>query len=355
MKPCRFGIIGCSRIAKSHIDAIVDAPEMELIAICDIDESKVKEYAGSGTKAYKDHREMLRYEELDIVTVATPNGLHAKHALDVIAAGNHLVVEKPLALSIKDVDTIIQAADHAGVKLAVVHQVRFNPLLQYIKELLESGRLGKVSHASVTVRWNRNDDYFAEAPWRGTKKMDGGMLLNQAIHLLDAFFWLMGPVSEIFAMTATRLRNIETEDVGGALIRFKNGTLGIIESTINVYPRNLDEGISIFAEKGTIQISGKMADRIKHWECEFPLDQNHLPQPQEPFFKGHQRVFTDLIQAIQENREPYVSGKAVHNVLKYIFAIHNAAKYKKPVIFREEDVPIPTISAEPGIPIKFSR
>jgi len=336
LKTCRFGIIGCSRIAKSHMDAIMDAPDMELVAVCDINESRAKEYAGNGLKTYKDHREMLKYEELDIVTVATPNGLHARHAMDVIAAGRHLVVEKPLALSMKDVDNIIKAADHAGVKLAVVHQVRFNPLLRYIKELLDSGRLGKLSHASVAIRWNRDDAYFAEASWRGTKKMDGGMLLNQAIHQLDAFFLLMGPVSEIFAMTATRLRKIETEDVGGALVRFKNGTLGVIESTINVYPRNLDEGISIFAEKGTIQISGKMANQIKHWECEFPLDQNQLPS-QEPFFKGHQRVFADFIEAIKEDRESYVSGKAVYDVLKYIFAMHSSARYKKPVIFREDE------------------
>lgn len=334
MKSKRFAIIGASRIAKSHIDAILDSPNMELVAICDIVKEKAEAYAKlAGCNAYPNHQDMLQKENIDIVTIATPSGLHAGLAIDAMKAGKHVIVEKPAALTLEDLYAMENISLRQQVKLTCIHQLRFSPLLRYVKRLLDNGDLGKISHANVAVRWNRNDAYFKEAKWRGTKNMDGGALLNQAIHQIDAFFWLMGPIDELYGMTATRLRNIETEDVGTAVMRFANGALGTLDAAITVYPTSLEEGISIFAAKGTIQIGGKMADQLKHWTCDVPLDKTCIPH-QEPFFKGHQRVFSDMIEAIDQDREPFVSISDAKEVLINVLSIHQSSADKKPILFK---------------------
>ncbi|HHY30132.1 MAG TPA: Gfo/Idh/MocA family oxidoreductase, partial [Syntrophaceticus sp.] len=208
MKKLNFGIIGCGRIAHKHAEAIKKNEKANLLCVCDILEERAAEYKDKyGAEAhFTDYRKMLEYSGLDVVNICTPSGMHAEMGIAVAQAGKHVIVEKPMALSLKDADDLIGACDESGVKLAVCFQNRFNPPVQKLRRALEEGRFGKLTHASAIVRWFRPQDYYDQAPWRGTRAMDGGCLMNQSIHNIDLLQWMMGPVESVFGYTATNLR-----------------------------------------------------------------------------------------------------------------------------------------------------
>jgi UDP-N-acetyl-2-amino-2-deoxyglucuronate dehydrogenase len=206
----------------------------------------------------------------------------------------------------------------------------------WLKQIMDKNLLGKLSHANATVRWNRNQEYYDKAAWRGTKSLDGGVLMNQAIHNLDLLVWLMGEVEEVFSMSATRLRNIEVEDVSTGVVRFKNGALGVIEAATTIYPKNLEESISIFGEKGSVKIGGTTANFIEHCQIEglttAEIDQIVQKIKEEPYGKpGHQCIIEDMIAAIQEDRDPIVSGEDGKRALKLVLALYRSAETNKPV------------------------
>lgn len=342
MRIINFAIVGCGHIAKKHIEAIQNIDKAQLVAICDTNQERLQEFSNAyGVRGFLSLDEMLNTVSLiDVVCICTPSGIHAPLAIKAANAKKHLIVEKPIALTIEDANAIIAACKGNNVKLAVVHPNRFRPAMQELKKVCGDGKFGKLSHVNATVRWNRNQAYYDQASWRGTKEMDGGVLMNQAIHNLDLLLWLIGPVEEVQAYTATRLRKIESEDVAIAVIKFENGALGVIEAASTIYPKNYEESMSIFGEMGSVVVGGPNANWIKHWIIEaFDEDQKQQLIKQieaDPFgIPGHQRIIEDMIIAINENREPVVSGEDGKEALKLVLAVYRAADLQQPVRLSE--------------------
>lgn len=336
-----FAVVGMGFIAKKHIQAIEDAPDANLVAVCDTNPDRLTEYEGK-VNTYTDLEDMLKSQEgLDVVNICTPSGLHAPLADLVARYKKHIVMEKPMSLTTEDSERINQTARENGIKLAVVHPNRFRPVIQLLRKEMDAGKFGKLSHANVTVRWNRNQDYYDQAPWRGTKKFDGGVLMNQAIHNLDLLLWFMGPVKSVQAMAATRFRNIETEDLAAGVVEFESGALGIIEAATTIYPKNLEESISIFGETGSVKISGRNANFIETWDFEGVSDEERESLVQmikaDPFGKpGHQWIIEDMAQAVKENREPIVTGEDGLAPVRLINALLESAETGKKVQLDKE-------------------
>lgn len=332
----RFAIVGCGHIAKKHVVAIDAVKNAQLVAVCDTDQRRMSDFLTLGIKGYTSYEELLADPQIDVVCICLPTGLHADFTVQAAEAGKHVVVEKPMALNLEDADRMIEACNKNGVKLAVVHPNRFRPAVRKLRSRLEAGAFGKIGHANATVRWNRNDVYFAQAPWRGTKAMDGGVLMNQAIHNIDLMLWMMGEAEEVTTYSATRIRKIETEDTSVSIIRFKNGALGLLEAAITLYPKNLEESLSIFGETGTAVIGGPTANWIKTWKfADLSDEEERLAIQQienDPFgIPGHQCIIQDMVDAFFEGREPIVSGREGRQVLQLVIACQQSAEKNQPI------------------------
>ncbi|WLR50573.1 Gfo/Idh/MocA family oxidoreductase [Bacillus tianshenii] len=327
-----FAIIGCGHIAKKHAEAIRNTQNAKLVAVCDKIENQMNYYVEKySVQPYTDLNLLLQQEEVDVVNICTPSGSHAPITVSAAEAKKHVIVEKPIALDVKDAQLMIETCKSNNVKLAVLHPNRFRPAMLELKKLLEDGCFGKLSHVNATVRWNRNEDYYNQAPWRGTKEHDGGVLMNQAIHNLDLLLWLIGELDEVYSMSATRFRDIEAEDVSTGVIRFSDGTLGVVEAATTIYPKNLEETISIFGEKGTIKIGGPTASYIEHCAID-SIDKITTKEiinkvNSSPFGKpGHQWIVEDMVNAIIHNREPIVDGKDGMKALQFVTTMYEAAE-----------------------------
>lgn len=332
-----FAIVGCGFIAKKHAAAISQTESAKLVAVCDKDTGTMQFYKDQyGANDYNDIEEMLKKEDIDVVCICTPSGFHASIAVQVAEAKKHIVVEKPIAMTIKDTERIIEACRFNEVKLSVVHPNRFRPVVQELRKIMDQGLLGKISHASCIVNWNRNQEYYDQAAWRGTKQYDGGVLMNQAIHNLDLLLWFMGKPKQVFSMEATRFRNIEAEDVSVGTIQFETGALGTFEASTTVYPKNYEESITIFGEKGTVKIGGTNALYFEHLVIEEMTD-NQIQDliesiKADPWGKpGHQWIIEDMINAINENREPAVTGEDGKGALELVLSFYESAKLNRPV------------------------
>ena len=337
MQVLRYAIIGCGRISPNHLMAAKEN-NLNIVALCDlIPASMADKIAKCGLSAdikqYTDYKQMLEEEDLDLVAIATESGKHAAIALDCIKKGIHVIIEKPIALSLEDADAIISAAAHKGVKVCACHQNRFNRSIQKIREALEQGRFGRLFHGAAHVRWNRGRAYYEQAPWRGTWEQDGGALMNQCIHNIDLLRWMMGDeVSEVIAYT-DRLNHdyIEAEDLGIALVKFKNGSYGIIEGTTNVYPANLEETLYIFGEKGTVKAGGHSVNIIEEWIFADQIDDPETikaqfhENPPNIYGFGHKPLYADMIAAINNNRQPYIDAQAGRRAVELVLAIYKAA------------------------------
>lgn len=325
MSKLKFGIIGCGRISAKHVDAIINnKDEAELVAVYDIVkelaidrknqyESKIK---NSNVKVYADYEEFLNDKNIDVVTIASISGYHANQAIDCLNHDKHVLIEKPMALSIEDADKIIKLGKEKNKKVCVSHQNRFVPTVQRLRRAVEEGRFGKIVHGSARTLWARDDDYYRQASWRGTKELDGGTLMNQCIHNIDLLQWMMGgEVERISSETDTFIRDIETEDFGAVLIRFKNKAIGVVEGSVCVYPKNLEETLSIFGEKGTVVIKN---GHIEIWNFADKRDYDNAELDEANL--GHTPLYKDFIDAINNNREPLVNGeegkKAVEIILR---------------------------------------
>ncbi len=340
-----YALIGCGRIAVNHVKAVANN-DLNFVAMCDIDSSKfdiMLEKAGCGsfsdTERYSDYKKMLEeHPEIELIAIATESGKHAQIALDCIDAGKNVIIEKPIAMSIADAEEIIARAEKAEVKVAACHQNRFNVAVQKTRAAIESGRFGKLSHGSINVRWNRNEDYYRQAPWRGTWEEDGGCLMNQCIHGIDLLRWMMGnDAVEVYGSTRQRFHDyLEAEDVGVAVVKFANGAVGTIEGTTNVYPKNLEETLYIFGENGTVKIGGTSTNNLDVWdfadETEEDKDNKGLKEETSNVYgNGHTSLYADMISAIQEDREPYVNAVAGRNALEIVLAIYKSQKTGMPV------------------------
>ncbi|MFA5576921.1 MAG: Gfo/Idh/MocA family oxidoreductase [Tissierellaceae bacterium] len=323
MQKLKFGIIGCGRISTRHIDAIINnKDDAELVAVYDVVEDlsvDKKNYYEERIKdgnviVYKNYEDFLKDENIDIVAIASISGYHAQHALDSLNNNKHVLIEKPIALSIEDTDRIIELAKEKNKKVGVAHVNRFMPPIQKLRRALEEGRFGKLIHGSARTLWARDDNYYKVAPWRGTKEFDGGVLMNQCLHNIDLLQWMLGPNIERQASELdTFIRDIETEDFGVILMRFKDGPIGIAEGSVCVYPKNLEESLSILGEKGTVVIKNR---KIDTWIFEDERDYDFIEEKEEDI--GHTALYKDYIKAIREDREPYVNGEEGKRVVELI-------------------------------------
>ena len=333
----RYALIGCGRISPNHVVAAKNN-HLEIVALCDIvpknSKDKILKFdLPKDTHQYTDYREMLKAEKLELVAIATESGKHAAIALDCIEAGCNVIIEKPIALSLEDADAIIERAKQKGVKVCACHQNRFNKSIQKIREAIEKERFGRLLHGTAHIRWARDYEYYSRARWRGTWAQDGGALMNQCIHDIDLLRWMMGDeIDEVVGFTDRLKHNyIEAEDLGIALIRFKNGAYGIIEGTTNVYPKNLEETLYIFGEKGTVKAGGEAVNIIEEWNfSDYIDDPNEVKRechelPPNIYGFGHSKLYADVIDAIQSDRPPYVDGEAGRRALELVLAIYQSA------------------------------
>lgn len=333
----KYALIGCGRISPNHIAAAV-ANQLEIVAMCDINpdnivDKKLKFDLPDTVKEYLDYREMLKKEDIDLIAIATESGKHAQIALECIEAGCNLIIEKPIALSLEDADEIIKKADEKGVKVCACHQNRFNKSIQKIREAVDKKRFGKLFYGTAHIRWCRDHEYYDRASWRGTWEQDGGALMNQCIHNIDLLRWMLGDeIEEVVGMT-DRLHHdyIEAEDLGIALVKFKNGAYGIIEGTTDVYPKNLEETLYLFGEKGTVKAGGQSVNVIEEWNFSDMLDdpeevkRQFHENPPNVYGYGHTPLYADVIDAINNDRPPYVDGRAGRRALELVLGIYLSA------------------------------
>lgn len=335
----RYALIGCGRIATNHMKAAVNN-NLEIVAVCDILPLKMEELLANhdldkdlAIKRFTDYKEMIQTLKPELVSIATESGIHAEIALYCIDNGVNVIIEKPMAMSIEDADEIIRRSKEKGVKVSACHQNRFNIAIQELRKAIESGRFGKLSHGTIHVRWNRGPQYYEQASWRGTWEQDGGALMNQCIHGIDLLRWMMGDeIEEIYGVTRQRFHDyLEAEDVGLAVVKFKNGAIGTIEGTTNVYPKNLEETLYIFGEKGTVKIGGTSTNNIDVWNFEDETDadvknKGLQEQTSNVYGNGHTSLFADVIDAIENDRNPYVDAVAGRNALEVVLSIYKSQK-----------------------------
>ncbi len=335
----KYALIGCGRIATNHMKAAINN-NLEISAVCDIIYDKMDELLAKhglenekSIRKYDDYKKMIEDVTPELVSIATESGNHAEIALYCIDNGINVIIEKPMAMSMSDADEIIRRSEEKGVKVSACHQNRFNIAIQELRKAIEAGRFGKLSHGSIHVRWNRNENYYKQAPWRGTWAQDGGALMNQCIHGIDLLRWMMGDeIDEIYGATRQQFHDyLEAEDVGMAVIKFKNSAIGTIEGTTNVYPENLEETLYIFGEKGTVKIGGTSTNNIDVWNFD---DENEddsknkglKEQTSNVYGNGHTSLFADVIDAIENDRKPYVDAVAGRNALEVVLSIYKSQK-----------------------------
>jgi UDP-N-acetyl-2-amino-2-deoxyglucuronate dehydrogenase len=336
----RLALVGCGRISKNHFDAIARIDGLELSAVCDtVAERSRAAGEEQGVKSFTNYAEMLKSADADVVIVCTPSGLHAAQGIAAAKAGKHVITEKPMAITLEQADGLVQACDSAGVRLFVVKQNRLNPSVQLLKRAVDKGRFGRIYLANTTVRWNRPQEYYDSASWRGTWEFDGGAFMNQASHYVDLIQWLVGPVESVVAKTATQARRIEAEDSGVAVLKFRNGALGVIEVNVLTYPRNWEGSISIIGEKGTAKIGGTAVNKIEHWSFAEYDDDDKLvdaaqTNPPSVYGFGHEAYYRNVLSVLRGDAEPETDGRAGRKSLELILGIYESAKTGR-------DVPLP--------------
>lgn len=340
----KYALIGCGRISTNHLKAALNN-NLEIVAVCDLIGDKMNDLLtkhnlqkDNSIKRYTNYKEMIKETSPDLVSIATESGNHADIALYCINEGINLIIEKPMAMSIEDADRIIEASEAKGVKVSACHQNRFNVAIKELRKAIDSGRFGKLSHGSIHVRWNRNHSYYDQASWRGTWSQDGGALMNQCIHGIDLLRWMMGDdITEIYGATRQQFHDyLEAEDLGMAVLKFKNGAIATIEGTTNVYPKNLEETLYIFGEKGTVKIGGTSTNNIDVWEFDDELEDDEVnrglkEQTSNVYGNGHTSLFADVIDAIENDRAPYVDAYAGRSALEVVLSIYKSQKTGKPV------------------------
>lgn len=335
----RFGLIGCGRIAPHHARAIQGLPGAELAAVVDVIEERAYHFADEyGAEPYLDYTDMLRRDDINAVCICTPSGLHAQMAIDAARAGKHIIVEKPMALSLADADAMIDEARRHDVRLCVAFQNRYNLPVQDLRAAVQSGRLGRLLLGNATVRWYRTQEYYEDG-WHGTWAMDGGALMNQSIHHVDALIWMMNePVESVFAYTATLAHRMEAEDTVVAALRFASGALASIEASTITFPTDLEGSITLLGERGSVKIGGVALNRKEMWKIDGELERESeilSSNPLDPlsvYGTSHPHVFADFVAAVREHREPFIHGDEGRRTLEVVLAVYESARTGQPVL-----------------------
>jgi UDP-N-acetyl-2-amino-2-deoxyglucuronate dehydrogenase len=340
-----FALLGCGRIAQRHAALLGSGqiPGARLGPVCDVDEARAKVIGERyGVPYYTDLEVMMSREGagLDAVAILTPSGLHAQHTCEVAAHRKHVVVEKPLALTLDDADRMIRVCDEEGVRLFVVKQNRFNVPVQKLRQALEAGRFGKLVLGTVRVRWCRTQEYYDQDAWRGTWALDGGVLANQASHHIDLLEWMMGDVESVFARSSTALVQVETEDTAVGTLRFRNGALGIIEATTAARPRDLEGSISILGEGGSVEIGGFAVNRMRVWEFSEPVEEDaevlekYSENPPNVYGFGHQAYYEHVVDCLHARSAQLVDGLEGRRSLELISALYESIETGREVSLR---------------------
>lgn len=340
-----FALMGCGRIARKHAGNLGGGKiaGARLAAVCDIDIDRARRYGEKYNIPWFDnvHNMMEQMSnDIDIINILTPSGDHASHCIEICKYGKHIVVEKPMALTLADADKMIEACDNAGIRLFVVKQNRYNLPVIKLCEAKEKGRFGKLVLGTTRVRWMRDQEYYDQDSWRGTWAYDGGVFANQAIHHIDLLQWLMGEVESVYAKSITALVNIETEDTGVVLLKFTNGALGIIEATNATRPKDLEGSISILGEKGSVEIGGFAVNEMKVWDFvdETADDREVLAKyrqnPPDVYGFGHTEYLKNVVESITHGKAALVDGLEGRKSLELITAIYESIETSKEVSVR---------------------
>ncbi|MEA3285398.1 MAG: Gfo/Idh/MocA family oxidoreductase [Synergistota bacterium] len=295
-----IAILGCGRISASHVAALEKVSELKLVACCDIlDERAAETAAKTGCTAYTDYEKMLENENIDMVALCTPSGMHPDHAIAAAKAGVNVLSEKPLGTSLEKVDRAIEACDRAKVLYMEVKQNRLNPTIVLLRQALEAGRFGRIHMITSNVLWTRPQDYYDMAPWRGTWEFDGGCLANQAAHYVDMVQWMGGAVEQVHAFSSTLGRRIEAEDTITVGLKFRNGAVGNINVSVLTYPRNLEGSITVMGDRGTAKIGGVAMNKVEIWDFDAPHKMDEQLDsvsydPKSVYGGGHYVLYRDL-------------------------------------------------------------
>jgi len=339
----KFAIVGCGRISKRHSELLGEnqISGAKLVSVCDLKLEKAEMIAKKfSINAYECLHDMMKSESIDVVVILTESGLHAKNTIELAPYGAHIVVEKPMALTLDDADKMIEACDKNNIKLFVVKQNRFNVPVVQLRKALDMGRFGKLIMGTVRVRWCRPQSYYDQDAWRGTWAFDGGVLTNQASHHVDLLEWLMGDVESVFAKSKKALADIEAEDTAVVILKFRNGALGLIEATTAIRPKDLEGSITILGEEGSVEIGGFAVNEMKTWNFSKSLEgdddviEKYSVNPPNVYGFGHQAYYEHIVDCIKNNSSQLVDGLQGRKSLELINAIYESIETGKEVSLR---------------------
>ncbi len=341
MNKIRFGILGCGAVLRKHLAALkIIEDRAELCGLCDVDEAAAKAAGeAAGVAWFTDARKMIEEQKLDVLNILTPSGLHYQCLRDVADTGVNFVVEKPLALQLQDADDMIRTCDEHGSKLFVVQQNRFNPPIMALKKAIDEGRFGKMVLGQVEVYWKRDQAYYDSKGWRGTWKYDGGVLANQASHHIDILAWLMGKVQSVYAMTGTRLANIEVEDTALVQLRFAGGALGSICATTATRPTDIGSNLRVMGEGGVVEIDGPFMNKLKTWNFgearpeDETIFETHGEVP-KVFAWNHAQYLSDVVDSLHDKRRGLVEGLEGRKSLELLTSFYESAETRSEVELR---------------------
>lgn len=342
-----FAVVGLG-MGAGHARDIYDLDGARLVAVCDVDQQRLHAVGDRyGARKYTDYQEMLADPDVEVVSIALPSGMHAEAGIKAAQAGKHIVVEKPIDIDLDRIDALISAARKANVKLAAVFQSRYHPMYRMIKQVLDSGRLGKLFGIHADLFWWREQSYYEDeehGKWKGTWALDGGgSLANQGIHTLDLVQWLAGPVESVFGYMGRCAHDIEAEDKASAVLRFRNGAIGSINVTTAAWPGGGDT-LTIHGENGTIA-TAKSRDVLEIWKMRDDTDGSEerellsrfgppekregttvATDPTATALHGHQPIFADIMEAIRGDREPYITGESARKPVEIMLAIYQSCR-----------------------------
>ena len=329
----RFALVGCGRISANHFEALERHRERaELVAVCDTRAGALAAAVErTGATGFATLSELLAASDADIVTQATPSGLHPQQAIEVARAGRHVLSEKPMATKWDEGMAMVRVCREARVKLFVVKQNRLNPTMQLLKQAVDSGRFGRIVMVNVNVFWTRPQSYYDDAPWRGRWDLDGGAFMNQASHYVDMVDWLVGPVDNVHAYTATLARDIEAEDTGVMSLRLRSGALASINVTMLAQGRNFEGSITLLGERGTVRIGGVAVNEIQHWQFDEALPEDDAVRaanyaPPSVYGHGHPLYYANVIDTLQGRAHAEVDGYEGLRSLEVVIAAYRSAR-----------------------------
>lgn len=333
MSSIKFGIVGCGRIAQRHAEHIHKTGI--LTAVCDVVPSKADDLAKKyGTKAYYSVEELLTHEQtIDVISICSPNGLHAQHSIEALRKGFHVLCEKPMAINVHDCGEMIKEAEKANKRLFVIKQNRFNPPIEAVKNAIDTGKLGKIFSVQLSCFWNRNEDYYANS-WKGSKLMDGGTLYTQFSHFIDLLYWMIGDVRNVYSFNNNYAHQgiIEFDDTGVAILEFYNGAIGTVNYTVNSYQKNMEGSLTIFGEKGTVKIGGQYLNELEYQNIDnFKIEnlaEGNKPNNYGTYFgsmSNHDKIYANVIDVLLNNASISTNAFEGLKTVEIIDKIYNAA------------------------------